>query len=93
MVMMMPMMMMPIGHIVGLLWIFGVVALVDSKHSFDTSDDTTDRGTDDGTDWACDAVAFMKAMNCASGNALSLGGQRQGEHRKARTANKQFHNH
>ena len=76
-----------------LLWIFDVVALVDSKHSFYTSDDTTDRGADDGTDRASDTVAFMKAVNCTTGNALSLGGQRQGKRRKARAANKQFHNH
>src|SRR5450830_293560 len=71
--------MMPIGPIVRLLRIFGVVALIDAEHAFHAADDSAD--------WASDAVAFIKAMSGASGNALSLCGERHGERCETCAAN------
>ena len=79
--------MMPIGPIVRLLRIFGVVALIDAEHAFHAADDAADRSADDSADWASDAVAFIKAMSGASGNALSLCGERHGERCETCAAN------
>ena len=79
--------MMPIGPIVRLLRIFGVVALIDAEHAFHAADDAADRSADDSADWASDAVAFIKAMSGASGNALSLYGYRHSKRCETRDAN------
>ena len=46
-----------------------------------------DRSADDSADWASDAVAFIKAMSGAAGNALSLCGERHSERCETRDTN------
>jgi len=80
-------MMMPIGSVMRVVRIFRVVALIDAEYSFHATNDAADRSADDSADWASDAVAFIKAMSGASGNALSLCGERHGERCETCAAN------
>ena len=49
----------------------------DTEHALDAPDDAADRRADDRTDRACDAVAFLRTMGEAAGNALRLRGERR----------------
>ena len=86
-------MLMLIGLVVRVVRIFRVVSLIDAEHSFHATNDAANRCADDGTDRAGDAAAFIIAMNGASGNALSLCGNRHGERCETCAANQQFHFH
>ena len=55
-----------------------LVPRANAEQALDTPDDAADRGADDGTDRACDAEAFIRAMDEAARNALSLGRDRRG---------------
>lgn len=79
--------MMPIGPIVRLLRIFGVVALIDAEHAFHAADDAANRRADDGADRASDTVTLIEAMSGAFGNALSLYGYRHSKRCETRDAN------
>ena len=70
-----------------------VVALIDAEHAFHATNGAADRSPDDGTDRTGDAIAFIKAVNGASGNALRLCGERHGEDGETGAADEQFHFH
>ena len=48
------------------------VVVIDAKDALDPADDTTDRAADDGADRSGAAVAFIKAVRSAAGNALRM---------------------
>jgi len=48
------------------------VVVVDAKDALDSADDATDRAADDGTDRSGAAVALMKTVRSAAGNALRM---------------------
>ena len=48
------------------------VVVIDAKDALDPADDATDRAADNGADRSGAAVAFIKTMRGAAGNALRL---------------------
>ena len=49
-----------------------IVVVVDAKHALDPADDAPDRAADDGADRSGAAVAFIKTVRGAAGNALRM---------------------
>jgi hypothetical protein len=69
---------------IGVLIVAALVTVIDAKDTFDPADDATDRAADDRTDRPSAAVALIKAVRRAAGNALRLG-RSGGEDCKNRT--------
>ena len=52
--------------------VLAIVVVVDAKHALDTADDATDRAADDRADRSGTAVALIKSVCGAAGNALRM---------------------
>src|SRR5882672_7320453 len=57
---------------IGIVFVVAGVVVVDAEHALEAADDATDRAADDGADRSGAAVAFIKTMRGAAGNALRL---------------------
>lgn len=64
--------------------VLAIVVVVDTEHALDTADDATDRAADDRADRSGTAVALIKSVRGAAGNALRMC-RRSGEDCENRT--------
>ena len=68
---------------IDIVFVVAGVVMVDAEHALDAADHATDRAADDGADRSGAAVAFIKTMRGAAGNALRMR-RRSGEDCKNR---------